>query len=113
MDVEKTVTQRGFGLYKFLDRYGNGCSLQDSSLAEESAIWLGIDDPDPKIMCSDASKLKVNRQSENGWQPFYIPEEVQINTRMHLTQDQVKALLPVLQYFAETGNYIKEFEEEN
>ena len=34
---------------------------------------------------------------------------VKLRTRMHLTQNQVKLLLPVLKYFAETGNYITTF----
>ena len=82
--LEKTITGRGFGLFQFRDKYGQECSLQDSSLATESAIWLGVD---------------VNLKGE------------EINERMHLTQEQVKALLPILTNFAETGEYVKYFEE--
>lgn len=37
----KTSTERGFGLISFLDRYGQSCFLQDSSLGSEPAIWFG------------------------------------------------------------------------
>jgi hypothetical protein len=66
MNIEKT--ERGFDIIEFLDRYGNGCSLQKSSLATEDCIWLGVNE-----------------------------------SRMHLTQGQVKALLPYLQRFVDTG----------
>ena len=32
-----------------------------------------------------------------------MPANFDVDSRMHLTQDQVKALLPLLQKFAETG----------
>jgi len=38
-----------------------------------------------------------------GWVTYPIPADVQLTTRMHLTQDQVQDLLPILQYFAEHG----------
>jgi hypothetical protein len=68
--VRATTTARGFALYEFTDRYGKPCSLQRSSIATESCIWLGVDD-------------------ERG-------------ARMHLTPEMVKALLPILQHFADT-----------
>jgi hypothetical protein len=40
----------------------------------------------------------------NGWTEFEIPKEVLLSTRMHLTQDMVKKLLPSLQKFAKTGD---------
>jgi len=97
-------TQRGFKKGEFIDRYGAKCSIQKSSLATEDTIWLGVDDADPKIMQSDANKLGLHRfDNPIGWTPYYIPEEVSLSTRMHLTKKQVKALLPILQKFVETG----------
>ena len=84
--LKKDKTSRGFGYYEFNDKYGQKCSLQDSSLATEPAIWFGVD---------------VNLKGE------------EIGERMHLTQEQVKALLPVLIYFADTGEYIRDFKENN
>lgn len=62
------LTERGFVLYEFDDRYGAPSSLQESSLATEAAVWIGV--------------------TEN---------------RAHLTQDMVRALLPALTHFVETG----------
>jgi len=105
--MKLTKTQRGFKTGKFTDRYGAQCSIQKSSLATENAIWLGVDDADPKIMSSDAIRMglkpKTGTDADWGWTPFFIPKEVSLNTRMHLTQEQVKELLPILQKFVETG----------
>jgi hypothetical protein len=35
--------------------------------------------------------------------PWPVPKEVALSSRMHLTQEMVAALLPLLQHFAETG----------
>jgi hypothetical protein len=74
VEMEVKPTQRGFWRVEFTDRYGAECSLQKSSLATEDAIWLGVDKP-------------------------FMAESL----RMHLTQDMVKELLPLLQHFAKTG----------
>lgn len=103
-------TNRNFGLVKFTDANGSKCSLQCSSaldfshcddLPEEEAedcfsrpmLWLGIDKIDAKIM------------GANGWQPFHIPPEVLLNSRMHLRVDQVKALIADLQTWLETEDF--------
>ena len=41
-----TPTTRGFLVAIFVDRYQNLCSIQESSLATENCIWLGLDAPD-------------------------------------------------------------------
>ena len=38
------LSQRGFYYHEFTDMYGEKCSIQDSSLATEPAIWLGCDE---------------------------------------------------------------------
>ena len=103
MEIKSSPTQRGFGKYTFIDRYNVECSLQESSLATEGAIWLGVEDANPIILAKDARKLDIPTIADVGWVPYDIPQEVLLHTRMHLTQDQVKALLPLLQHFAETG----------
>lgn len=90
--MKKVKTNRGFDYHSFTDRYGNKCSLQKSSLATEDCIWFGVDDPNPRILTPG-----------KGWTEYPLPEDVLCDTRMHLTQEQVKELLPVLQKFAETG----------
>jgi len=47
--------------------------------------------------------MGMDCQAKIGWVPFPIDDRVLLNSRMHLTQDMVKELLPVLQYFAEHG----------
>jgi hypothetical protein len=95
--MKRQKTERGFALYEFQDTYGLPCSLQKSSSAEEDRIWFGISDPKPIIM---ASKTK---EGGTGWVPFKIPEDVCIHTRMHLSIDLVKKLLPILNKFVKTG----------
>lgn len=90
-------TGRGFGIIEFKDRYGLKCSLQKSSLATEDAIWFGIDNPD-LIVFEDENKGAYIKTK--------MPQTFGVNSRMHLTQDQVRELLPYLQKFAETGNIV-------
>jgi hypothetical protein len=42
MTISIRRNQRGFAIGEFRDRYGNPCSIQESSLADEACIWLGI-----------------------------------------------------------------------
>lgn len=95
--MEITKTHRGFSLYKFTDFYGVQCSIQKSSLATDDAIWIGVDNADPKIM---ASKVMENG---TGWVKYPIPEDVLLTTRMHLKREQIVEMLPILQKFVETG----------
>ena len=101
--MKQSTTQRGFGRVEFTDRYGAKCSLQDSSLATEPAIWLGIDKPEA-IEFTNYPDLGPYKKIE-------LPENIDISSRMHLTQNQVKELLPFLQRFAETGEYITQMPE--
>lgn len=91
--MEMQVTNRGFRYTEFTDRNGTKCSLQESSLATEPAIWFG------------ASNLEVKEFTPGrGWNVVELSKgDVIGNQRMHLTQEQVRALLPMLQRFAETG----------
>lgn len=96
-------TQRGFALIKFKDRYDHDCTIQQSSLATENALWLGIADPDPQILARDAAQFGVKTDQTVGWVPYPIPEEVQISTRMHLSVQNVRDLAAVLQHWLQTG----------
>lgn len=102
MKITET-TERGFPIGGFLDFYNHKCSIQLSSLATARCIWFGIDDAEPQIMASDAKKLGIETERATGWINYPIPEEVLLSTRMHLSQEQVKELLPTLIKFAETG----------
>lgn len=105
-----TKTSRGFKQVKFTDRYGCPCSLQASSLAEyvkpgTSAVWLGTDDAQPKVLHGDARKLGVKTNATEGWVPFPIPEQVSLTTRMHLDRKQVKALIVHLQRWLDKDTF--------
>lgn len=41
MDLKIRPTQRRFRYAMFTDLYGKECSIQESSLAEVQALWLG------------------------------------------------------------------------
>lgn len=73
------ANDRGFLKGQFVDRYGAKCSIQKSSLATEDCIWLGCDHETFDSHCRPCG------------------------ARMHLTQDMVADLIPVLQRFVETG----------
>ena len=74
-EIKFRKTECGFKRADFEDLYNSQCSLQESSLATENAIWLGV---------------HKNYQGAE-------------STRMHLTEKQVAALLPHLKRFVETG----------
>lgn len=78
-DLRFERTSRGFAIARFVDHYGSKCSLQKSSFYPdpEYCIWLGVD------------RAFTGEQAA---------------TRMHLTQSQVRALLPALQHFVEHGD---------
>ena len=85
-------TARGFYIGYFTDRYGQECSIQESSLATENCIWLGVNNTGPQLkgpVCED----DYNQQ---------------VMVRMHLTVDNVKELLPYLIRFVETGSLTDE-----
>ena len=75
------------------------CSIQKSSSADEDCIWLG---------CNKIG-LKKFDPDNGGWSDVQLehnpPEGVLhiANTRMHLNQEQVARLLPILQHFVNTG----------
>lgn len=94
MELNAGATERGFVKVVFEDHYENPCSIQESSLAFPGAIWLGFEESNPRHMIPG-----------QGWVPYEFPEgvEVMLNQRMHLTQAQVKSLLPVLKYFERTS----------
>ena len=93
-------TNRGFSIFNFKDSYGHMCSIQKSSSASEPRIWLGLDKIDG---FANVDNRTVNM--DNKIVKVTLPESVVANARMHLNQEQVKKLLPILQEFADTGNF--------
>lgn len=84
---ENGVTNRNFRILKFTDHNGYKCSLQESG-ASGVAVWLGTE-----------GAIKVGPP----WQDFKKPDNMLVCSRMHLTQRQVRELLPYLRYVAEHG----------
>jgi hypothetical protein len=72
-----TKSEKGLNKISFEDDYKQQCSLQKSNAALENKIWLGVE-------------KDINGKA--------------VNARMHLTQEQVRDLLPYLQTFADTGD---------
>lgn len=103
-------TGAGFEIVQFKDYYSHTCSLQMSSIClgcapGESAVWLGPEDAEPKVLHSDAAKLGIKTNAKCGWVPYPIPDEVSLYTRMHLNRDQVEALITHLQAWLDNGSF--------
>lgn len=94
MKVTLQETQRGFLKGEFEDRYRQRCSIQESS-AVDPCLWLGVENTGP---------LLAGPSGEKG-------EDVL--ARMHLTQEMVRDLLPLLQHFVEHGDLPRENTKEN
>lgn len=103
MSEVKNETSRGFAIKSFVDLYGAGYSIQKSSLASQNSIWFGVDDAYPQVLASEARSLGVITNERTGWVRYPIPPQVLMTTRMHLSQEQVRELLPILQKFVDTG----------
>jgi hypothetical protein len=101
--------KKGLNCAKFQDHYKEECSLQESSIATEPAIWLGINEPRPFVTVSHAKELGIDTaelgetERLSGWMEYPLPAGTLITGRMHLTQQMVRELLPYLTRFAETG----------
>ena len=75
-------TARGFMRADFNDANGTECSIQESSAADEPKLWLGRDSgTHHHITC-------------------------ECMARMHLTIEQVRALIPLLKRFVATGRIL-------
>jgi len=72
-------TGRGFRRSDFSDLYGAQASIQESSLATEHALWLGLNEGVHHHVTGDCM------------------------ARMHLSRELAAALLPLLQHFVDTG----------
>lgn len=101
----------GWKTVPFKDHYGHACSLQQSSLAIYqqpgiSAVWLGPNDAEPKVMAREAARVGVKTTETTGWVPYPIPEQVSLYTRMHLNRKQVAALIRHLQAWLDNGSFV-------
>lgn len=105
MNINMKTTNRGFAVGDFTDKYGLKCSLQESSAADKPCIWLGVNEAIPIVTTSEAVGFgyDLDNTDSTGWVKVPIPDCAIISSRMHLTQEDVKRLLPSLINFVETG----------
>jgi hypothetical protein len=109
--IKMTPTCRGFLRGEFTDANGQSCSLQRSSAFGGKGgelIWLGCNNNDGKFVVLGHDDAARARNGGWGWQEkslkvMFPNSDIGIADRMHLNQEQVKALLPSLQHFAKTG----------
>jgi len=102
--MKKIKTDRGFEYLEFTDHHGAICSIQTSSCACCDALWIGPDNPDPKIMASQAARLGVKTVENTGWIPYPLPQDVMCTTRMLVQREQVKQIVEALSHWLKTGN---------
>lgn len=98
--MKKGQTKRGFDYRKFKDANGVACSIQISSaVRKDCLIWFGAD----KIGLQEF----VAFRQPSAWKEVKLEQTIDrhhiANNRMHLTQTQVKKLLPILEKFVKTG----------
>lgn len=74
------ANDRGFLKGSFKDHNGEACSIQESSLADADCIWLGCEH-----------------------ETIHPKFGLACGARMHLTQEMVADLIPLLQHFVDTG----------
>lgn len=97
--MQSDTTNRGFRIDRFEDEYGVKCSLQESSLmSDEGFVWFGCDEIGLKKFTPHVGWEDVELEQDY---PYGVTHSA--NTSMHLSQSQVRDLLPALQHFAEHG----------
>ncbi len=99
-----TKTNRGFLVENFFDLRGIECSLQESSLATEYAIWFGTKDAHPTLNGVPVEPLLDLSCLHN-----FDDRNILHSTRMHLSQKLTKPLLKCLKNFLK-GNIFEAFE---
>ena len=97
--MKNTPSNRGFDRYEFTDGNGVDCSLQKSSVATEDMVWLGCNEIGLKVFIPGAGWTDIVLPNNDLNGPMFIA-----NIRMHLTQEQVAKLIPLLQRFTQTGD---------
>ncbi|CAE7860188.1 unnamed protein product [Symbiodinium microadriaticum] len=100
--MEMTQTHRGFEHGAFKDLNENECSIQDSSLATAAAIWIGVDDANPR--CSYKVQLEGEQQEWIKWHKQYRADcegmhSVLAHTRLHFDQVMAAGLAEAIRTF--------------
>jgi len=101
-------SDRGFGISEFVDLKGTECSIQDSSLASEAAIWLGVQSVNPHKMEGEVLvtvKPPIDPIPISGFP--WLNHDILYNTRMHLTIEHVETLIKEFNVFLSTKSVEK------
>lgn len=85
-------TSRGFQVRSFQDSKGVECSIQQSSIADYDAIWIG---------CNDANPMELFPFL--GWVDISMPDRYYATTRMHINRHQAQKIINTLQHWINTG----------
>lgn len=93
-------TARGFAIYEFTEVNGEPCNIQKSSSAMADCIWLGSENIGLKGFIPYVGWIDVNEDQIRKQFGF---QNIIANNRMHLSREQVKNLVPILQKFVDTG----------
>ena len=106
--MKKSYTNRGFGHIEVELRHGEQLSIQKSSLATENAIWMGAAEENVKAFIPSEERAPYF-----DWVDIDVRELIKMkhsrvdgivtNTRVEITQEKMKELLPIFKHFAETG----------
>jgi len=106
-EVTREVNEdRGLASNQFRDCNNQLCGVQDSSSGSEPRIWVGLEeDTPPDFLPNEQTVGKYGR----GWRPVeLVPNETEghllFHNRMHINQEQAKALIKLLQRFVKYGS---------
>ena len=99
--MKLTKSNRGFSRFEFKDDYGEECSIQKSSSAEEDKIWLGVNNVKPCIMARDAARMNRNDllpgpedpERLNGWVEFHCRRVRQRRVKEAMMKSVMLAML--------------------
>ena len=95
-------TGRGFAYYEFTEVNGEVCNIQKSSSAMQDCIWLGNKNIGLKGFIPHGNPSWRDVTEDQIKEKFGF-QYIIANNRMHLSREQVAALIPILQKFVDTG----------
>jgi hypothetical protein len=100
--MELKHTGRGFAYYEFTEVNGDVCNIQKSSSTMQDCIWLGSKNIGLKGFIPHGNPSWRDVTDDQIKEKFGF-QDIIANNRMHLSREQVAALLPILQKFVDTG----------
>lgn len=89
LNLKYAATQRGFIRADFFDLYDHPCHIQESSLADDEAIWLGANEG---THYEDTTAIDLAGRG------------LTCAAAMHLNRQQAAELITALQFFVDTGH---------